>query len=143
MKSEGGGEGGVMVCPRCGKVLRDDYAFCTHCGWDTRSGAVQGGFPPPPGYPYPSYWVPPRRVEPMAMASFICGLVSFFLVPFLPAVAALVLGILGRSRIKENPQLYEGDAYAVVGIILGAVNIFLTVVLVLVVVVSVLSQPGV
>lgn len=131
-----------MVCPRCGKVLKAGYAYCSHCGWDLKRGVSPGPAYNPAGHAYPPYLVPPRRIEPMALASFICGLVSFFIIPLLPAIAALVLGIAGRNRIKECPHLYEGDTYAVVGIILGAVNIFLTLAVILVAVATVLSHAG-
>ncbi len=78
----------------------------------------------------------------MALASLICGLVSFLLIPFFPAIAALVLGIMGRNRIKQYPQYFEGDAYAVVGIILGATNLFAVIVGALLLVVSLVSRSG-
>lgn len=54
-----------------------------------------------------------------AVASFVLGLLFFF--PLLPAVLAVILGIVARRQIHRSEGMYLGKGLATAGIILGAV----------------------
>lgn len=52
-----------------------------------------------------------------SIASLACGIVSFFVLPFIFGVASIILGIIGVSNKEEK------TTYAVIGIILGIVGV--------------------
>ncbi len=62
-----------------------------------------------------------------SIASLICGILSIFLIPALPA---LILGIIGMKKTKENGTL--GYGMAVAGTVLGALVIGLFLLLIIV-----------
>ena len=65
----------------------------------------------------------------MAMASFILGL--FFWMPLFNMILgpiAIFLGIKALIKIKKQPKKYTGKWYAISGIILGWIPIFLWIV---------------
>ena len=97
-------------------------------------GAV-GVAPPPlssPTYasPYPQQktYSPqqlpgPQQTNGLAVASLICGIVSFC-IPILGSIAAIVLGILGLGKTKD-PRV-GGKGMAITGIVLGGVSVLVT-----------------
>ena len=53
----------------------------------------------------------------MSIASFICGIVSFFILPFIFGIVSIILGIIAFSRQEEK------NGYAAIGIILGIIGV--------------------
>jgi len=106
------------------------------------------GFPPPPrpgeGYagfghkkPFPLYpldsskaghqyhsapWVA-QRDDPMAIASLILSISSFFFFYLVGAILGLIFGYISLSNIRESEGRLKGEQLARAGIILGWVNI--------------------
>lgn len=52
-----------------------------------------------------------------SIASLACGIVSFFVLPFIFGIASILLGIIGISRQEEK------KIYAIIGIILGIIGV--------------------
>ena len=85
-----------------------------------------GGYPPPPyqQYPYPGYGPPPSAPRNglgiAALVLAIVALLSFWSVigGVVIGVAAIILGIVGRSRANRGEASNGGVAFA--GIVLGA-----------------------
>lgn len=66
-----------------------------------------------------------RKTEVMALASLICAVASFALLPLIPAVAAIILGYAARDRIKRSKGMLEGEGLATAGIVIGIINVVL------------------
>src|SRR5262249_28290784 len=105
------------------------------------------GYPPPYGYPPPMYPMgPPLPTSPLAVWSLITGILAcplfpliwfmavltfdrpgnegslFFLIAtWLPAIAALITGILMLAQQRKNPR--SGGGMAITGIVLGALGL--------------------
>lgn len=87
-------------------------------------GGYQGGYQGPAVYQQgPSY--APRKTEIMALASLLCAAASFFLLPLIPAVAAVILGYAARDRIRRSAGTLEGEGMATAGIVIGIINVVL------------------
>lgn len=52
-----------------------------------------------------------------SIASLVCGIVSFFVLPFIFGIASIILGIIGISKQEEKKSCAVG------GIILGIVGV--------------------
>lgn len=59
----------------------------------------------------------------VAIASFVCSLVGLFYFTFPCGIAALVTGIIGAVKFDKNKE--KGKWMAIVGIVLGAIEILL------------------
>ena len=74
----------------------------------------------------PVNFVPPRKSEPLAVASLICSIAAFcgFCCWFfiIAAIAGIVCGHIALSRIKANPEL-EGHGLAMAGLIIGYIAV--------------------
>jgi hypothetical protein len=66
----------------------------------------------------------PAETSGLAIASFVLSLVGFFVFPFVPSVAAVVLGYRARADIRSDPSL-AGEGWATAGIVLGWIGIVL------------------
>lgn len=80
----------------------------------------------------------------LAVISLIAGIASFFIVPLLGAVAAIITGNMAKKEIAESAGHLTGEGMAKWGMILGWVNIGLSVVgicLGVLAVLSVISLP--
>lgn len=68
-----------------------------------------------------------RRTSPYAITGLVLGILSICLcccchgLPF--NLAGLIFSILGLMQIKDNPELYEGNGYAVAGLVLSILSI--------------------
>jgi Domain of unknown function (DUF4190)/Protein of unknown function (DUF2510) len=87
--------------------------------WDGREWGQQTAPAPPPFYAH--------GTDGFAIASLITGLIG---VPIVP----IVLGVVARNRIRESGGLKEGNGLAIAGIILGAIQVVIFVVVVLVII---------
>lgn len=52
-----------------------------------------------------------------SIASLVCGIVSFFILPFIFGIASVILGIIAISRQEEK------KTYGVIGIVLGIIGV--------------------
>ena len=63
----------------------------------------------------------------LAILSTISGAASFFVVPFIGAIAALITGYMAKSEIKKSNGTIEGEGFATAGIVMGWINIGLSI----------------
>lgn len=63
----------------------------------------------------------------LAIVSLICGIASYFIVPVLGAIAAIIMGHIAKSEIKKSNGMVKGSGMATAGLILGYVQIALVV----------------
>jgi hypothetical protein len=63
----------------------------------------------------------------LALLSMIFGIASYFVLPGIGAIAAVVLGHMGKSEIKKSAGMLKGNGMATAGLILGYVQIGLMV----------------
>ena len=73
----------------------------------------------------------------MAIISLVCAIASF-LVPLIPAVAAIALGSTSQERIRESGGELKGGNLAILGTALGIANIVIVVIVVLLVLMTAL-----
>ena len=64
----------------------------------------------------------------LAIVSLVSGIVTWFLLPLLGAITAIITGHMAKSEIRNNPGQYSGDGMATAGLILGYAHILLAVV---------------
>lgn len=68
------------------------------------------------------------RTSGTAVASLVFGILSWCLLPFIGAIAAIVLGHSARGEIRRAPPgSIDGDGMALAGLILGWAHIVLCV----------------
>ncbi|MBQ4054516.1 MAG: DUF4190 domain-containing protein [Clostridia bacterium] len=112
-----------MICNKCGTHCDDSARFCTGCGADF-SAPAENQNPSPVSN---AYCVQPGLVNPeagkeFALASLICGIVSFFCgLPL--SVLAIIFGKLAQSKGCK-------DTAAKAGIICGIISLILLVVVI-------------
>jgi len=103
------------------------------------------GVPPPPGaYPNPygtpydyvyGYGQPyagpmPPSTNGLAIASLICSIGSYVLLPGIAAVLGVIFGHLALRQIRASQGREEGRGMAIAGVVLGYVNLALCVLIV-------------
>lgn len=113
----------MAFCAYCGKEISDQAPVCPQCGHPQR------GIPPT--------WSPAaaRRSDGYAVASLILAIASFIAIPFVPAIVAVILGTKSKHRLQLDPTL-EGDTMAKAGVIVGWINIGLTILVVGIIVIA-------
>ncbi|MBZ0222091.1 MAG: DUF4190 domain-containing protein [Dokdonella sp.] len=76
--------------------------------------------------------MPVRQTSTTALISLISGILAWFMLPFIGAIVAIICGHLARGEIRRAPPgTIEGDGMALAGLILGWVQIVLTVLVVI------------
>jgi len=93
-----------MKCPQCGAPNIVGAETCQECGRPL-----------------------PRRLsgEPLsdtsgtAVASLVCGILGWTLLPFLGSILAIVLGHVARTQILESYGSVRGEGLAIAGLVLG------------------------
>jgi hypothetical protein len=89
---------------------------------------VYGGPVPPYGYYPPAYGqaLPAPQTSSFAIASLVCSLASWFVIPFIGAIAAVVLGHIARHEIRHSYGQKSGSGLAIAGLVIGYIQIALT-----------------
>jgi hypothetical protein len=75
----------------------------------------------------------------LAVVSLVLGILSFFCLGILASIPAIILGYMQRNNIRNNPSEYGGGGMAMAGMILGGINLALTVILTVIWLLLVLS----
>lgn len=60
-----------------------------------------------------------------AIISIACGIIGLCCCNLALGPIAIVLGILARNEIKGNPESYRGESLAIMGIVLGVMDILM------------------
>ena len=127
----------MKLCPKCNYSNQDFDTVCNSCGSPLDSvnesgtyGMNTGGF----GSPNFNGMNPPMPVKTngMAIASMVLGIVSIPLdcccyIGVIPAILAIIFGILSRKAIRESSGNQKGDGMALVGLILGSVALVIAI----------------
>jgi len=75
----------------------------------------------------------PVRTSGAAIASLVFGIVSWVFLPFIGALVAVICGHVARGEIRRQPPgTLDGDGLAIAGLVLGYIQLALTVVVVMV-----------
>jgi hypothetical protein len=84
-----------------------------------------------------------QKTSPLAIISLITGIASFFVIPLIGGITAIVTGIFAKREIKESNGRMTGIGMARAGLILGAVNIGLIVIAICIVGIIILFALGI
>jgi hypothetical protein len=68
---------------------------------------------------------PARQTCSTATVSLIFGILSWFALPIIGAIVAIISGHMARAEIRRSQGALDGDGLAVGGLILGYVHIAL------------------
>jgi hypothetical protein len=136
----------MMQCPVCGTQNDAEAAFCYKCGSALTSGPAtgptvrlagtesdqgydagsQGTGVPPYQQPFGGYAVPQQSNS--ALIAMILGIVAFMGPSLLTAIPAIIIGMRARDEIQASRGQLTGEGLAQAGIILGWINIALSVI---------------
>jgi NADH:ubiquinone oxidoreductase subunit 3 (subunit A) len=86
---------------------------------------------------------PPLPVNSLAIASMVLGFSSYFVLPVVGAIAAVVTGHMAKQEIKANPYRYSGEGFATAGLIMGYAHLALTLIFLVFAVIALLMLPSV
>ena len=67
--------------------------------------------------------MPITRTSNMALVSLISGIVSWFLLPLVAAIVAVITGHMAKKEIKNGGGMVTGNGMATAGLVLGYVQI--------------------
>ncbi len=93
---------------------------------------------------YQDYQRPPvyQQTNSLAIVSLVAGIVSYFLLPVIGAVTAIITGGIAKRQIRESAGRMKGKGMANWGIILGWINVGLGLVVVCIIVLVVTGIIG-
>jgi hypothetical protein len=91
--------------------------------------------------PYNTFPPAAPRNSTMALVSLISGIVSWFLLPFIAAIVAVITGHMAKSEIKKSNGMVTGNGMATAGLILGYVQLGLGVCAIFVIAVLAILGP--
>ena len=141
-----------MNCTTCGTLLTPGALFCPNCGTrvpasssagaptvaipqapevlqrsDTPSSSPYAAPTPPPAYsPDPTVYAPPNPpASNAALVSLIFGILSWFAIPLIGAIVAVVAGHKARKEIQASGGQLGGSGMATAGLILGYLHLAL------------------
>lgn len=69
-----------------------------------------------------------QQTSSLAVISLISGIASFFILPLLGAIAAIITGNMAKKEIRQGAGRLSGEGMATAGLILGWINIALGVI---------------
>lgn len=84
---------------------------------------------------------PPLPINSLAVASLVLGFTSYFVLPVVGAIAAVVTGHMAKKEIRTNPDRYSGEGFATAGLILGYAHLVLTLITIIFVIIALFMLP--
>jgi prepilin-type processing-associated H-X9-DG protein len=105
--------GSSGACPFCGKSVAVPSAAGSTTMLVTTADLVTG--PPPAGSPAEAA-PPAAKTSGWAIASLVCGILGCLT---LPAIPAIVFGILGIRQVNRSQGAIKGQGLAIAGLVLG------------------------
>lgn len=123
-------ESGTKSCPHCGGVILANARKCKHCGeYLTLTAREQRMAGPGAAAPRGVVTPPPSSTDGMAIAALVLGIISLISwccapVGGITSLLALIFGFIGRGNVKRDGT--QGDGFALAGIIMGGIGVFLT-----------------
>jgi hypothetical protein len=69
------------------------------------------------------YQTPAPQTSTTAIISLISGIVSWFLLPLIAAIVAVITGHIAKKEIKNSNGMVTGNGMATAGLILGYIQI--------------------
>ena len=113
-----------MFCRTCGMANPDSGQFCSKCGQPLAAVAARTATAPVTGS---SFATPPplageAPTSGKAIGSLVCGIFAFFL----PAsIAAIILGHISLSDIRNSAGRIGGKGIAIAGLVLGYLGLII------------------
>ncbi|KAF0244464.1 MAG: hypothetical protein FD180_2491 [Planctomycetota bacterium] len=109
----------AKFCPHCGIALQAAAGFCTSCG----KAPLPGTFAPAGSFPAP--YGAPARTNGLSTASLVLVIVSWTCMIGGPlfAIPGVICGHLARGQIRNSNGTQTGDSLALVGLVLGYLNL--------------------
>jgi type IV pilus assembly protein PilA len=107
-----------MTCQRCGAVNEPSVAFCVRCGERLPSSPSNAA-----------------GRKGLAITALVLGIASYplmcaFGLGLVPAIAAVVCGIVALVKVNRYPAQYGGKGFAIAGLVTGGVACLLAPVMV-------------
>lgn len=68
-----------------------------------------------------------RKTSTLAIISLVAGILGWTLLPFLGTVAAIITGHMARGEIRRSNGALDGDGMAMIGLVLGWLQVVITV----------------
>jgi hypothetical protein len=108
----------TMNCPKCGSPNAEGATLCRECGapLPVQQPRQSAAYEPRATQ---AYAPPARATSNTALASLICGILGWSLLPLIGSVLAIVLGHMAKNEIKASGGTLGGDGLATIGLILG------------------------
>ena len=120
-------------------------------GGQSYGGFAPPPYPAPPGFqPYPpAYGMPQYYAGPMApstngmaIASLVCSIANFFMVPLVGGLLAVIFGHVARGQIRNANGTQTGATLALIGLIVGYIGLALDVAVIVLIIVLIIANPS-
>ena len=80
--------------------------------------------------PENDYYAEAKRLNTLALLSFIFSILSLFILAIPFGVAAVVCGIIALVQMESAPRVYKGKGFAIVGLIIGIIAVIAGIIIV-------------
>jgi len=94
------------------------------------------------GAPIPAV-TPPSETSTLAIVSLVMGILTWFLLPIIGAIVAIITGHMAKSEIRNSIGRLTGNGLATAGLVLGYIQVVFVVVPVCVIVILALMGPAI
>ena len=76
----------------------------------------------------PEYALPDAQTSTMAIVSLVSGIVSWFALPIIGGIVAVVTGHLAKNEIRQSAGELTGEGMATAGLVLGYLHLGLVII---------------
>ena len=123
----------MSTCPKCGSPNDEGAEICRECGAPLPPEQIDeqpstGAGYSQPAYNPPTYNQPIQTTSGTAIASLVCGILGWTVLPVVGSIIAVILGHMAKGEIARSGGLASGDGLATVGLVLGYASIALAIV---------------
>jgi len=78
----------------------------------------------------------------MAIASLVCSIANFFMIPLVGGLLAVIFGHVARGQIRNANGTQTGSTIALIGLIVGYIGLALDMAVVILIIVAIVASQN-
>ncbi len=119
----------MITCKNCGATCEENVTYCAQCGADLTAQSTANSTPveETSSYVYNEPANEPEKGKGLAIASLVCGIVSFLCFPAITGALGIIFGAVAKNQGCKSGMATAGIVCGAIGVVLWIIMLIASV----------------